>query len=147
MKVIPSSMLLNYSVLVGGDQGTPICVCSYHCSKVTKMICEYSAIFADFVPRLISKNHIFQNLQKHSAWHCHFVSTCVNHMHIDMLGVAGAGVTLVLAAVILKADNIKIQIIIMICSVLTGVAWLMMRLEVVWSPLSLMTTVPPRSRS
>lgn len=68
-------------------------------------------------------------------------------MHIDMLGVAGAGVTLVLAAVILKADNIKIQIIIMNCSVLTGVAWLMMRLEVVWSPLSLMTTVPPRSRS
>ena len=67
-------------------------------------------------------------------------------MHIDMLGVAGAGVTLVLAAVILKADNIKIQII-MICIVLTGVAWLMMRLEVVWSPLSLMTTVPPRSRS
>ena len=72
--------------------------------------------------------------------------TCVNHMHIDMLGVAGAGVTLVLAAVILKADNIKIQTI-TICSALTGVAWLMMRLEVVWSPLSLMTTVPPRSRS
>ena len=144
-------MLLNYSVLVGGDQGTPICVCSYHCSKVTERICEYSysALFADFVPRLISKNHIFQNLQKHSAWHGHCVSTstCVNHMHIDMLGVAGAGVTLVLAAVILKADNIKIQIIIMNCSVLTGVAWLMMRLEVVWSPLSLMTTVPPRSRS
>ena len=67
-------------------------------------------------------------------------------MHIDMLGVAGAGVTLILAAVILKEDNIKIQII-TICSVLTGVAWLMMRLEVVWSPLSLMTTVPPRSRS
>ena len=67
-------------------------------------------------------------------------------MNIDMLGVAGAGVTLVLAAVILKTDNIKIQII-MIGSVLTGVAWLMMRLEVVWSPLSLITTVPPLSRS
>ena len=99
-------------------------------------------LFADFVPRLISKNHILQFCMVTAS----VPRTCVNHMHIDMLGVAGAGVTLVLAAVILKTHNIKIQII-TICSALTGVAWLMMRLEVVWSPLSLMTTVPPRSRS
>ena len=140
-------MLLNYSVLVDGDKGTRIYVCSCHCSKETERICECEYSICRFCPQIDFKESHFTKPPKTLCMvTASVLRTCVNHMHIDMLGVAGAWVTLVLAAVILKADNIKIQII-TICSALTGVAWLMMRLEVVWSPLSLMTTVPPRSRS